>query len=74
MMPASATTVARPSGVPGQWRCRASGPAVRLMERIAIAVVCHDKWHLLYTLFGTVRSSPPHTTSPVTSNNPPYGN
>jgi len=37
-------------------------------------VVCHDKWHLLYTLFGTVRSSPPHTTSPVTSNNPPYGN
>jgi len=37
-------------------------------------VVCHDKWHFLYTLFGTVRSSPPHTTSPVTSNNRPYGN
>ena len=30
-------------------------------------VVCHDKWHLLYTLFGTVRSSPRHTTGPVTS-------
>ncbi len=36
-------------------------------------VVCHDKWHLLYTLFGTVRSSPRHTTGPVTSNSAPYG-
>ncbi len=37
-------------------------------------VVYHDKWHLLYSLFGTVRSSPPHTTGPVTSNNGSHGN
>jgi len=67
-------TLSTPSQFLSDQLAEASPDLLRSMLSTFMHVVCHDKWHLLYTLFGTVRSSPPHTTSPVTSNNPPYGN